>query len=106
VRRFFLLALEYPKMHDFLSTLPERTALRLKRLVRRLAGAQAGRRVVVVPGCAPPKLCGEGYHWVTPGGRPVYHPSAYRRAFGRPVYVHSTRRVEVGAMWLAARVFG
>ncbi len=27
-----------------------------------------------------------GYHWTTPGGKPVQYPSAYSRAFGKPVY--------------------
>lgn len=50
-------------------------------------------------GFARPKLVGRSYHWTTPGGRPVYHPSAYRRAFGRPVYHGSTLEIVVGAGW-------
>jgi hypothetical protein len=47
-----------------------------------------------------PRLVGRSYHWTTPGGRPVYHPNAYRRAFGRPVYHGSSLRIEVGRGWL------
>jgi hypothetical protein len=56
--------------------------------------------IFTVPGFAPPSVEGQSYHWTTPGGRPVYHPSAYSRAFGRPVYHGSTLRIVVGAGWL------
>jgi hypothetical protein len=76
----------------------------LSRLVRAHCGAASSRPIVVVPGRGAPRKCGEGCRFETPGGRPVYHPSAYRRAYGRPVYVASTRRVEVGAQWVARRL--
>lgn len=71
--------------------------------IRRIAGAPGETMpVVIVDGAAPPCERGRSFHFTTPGGRPVYHPSAYRRAKGRPVYHHSTRRIEVGADWLRA----
>lgn len=70
--------------------------------------AQASKRgtsipVVVVDGDVAPRRTGAGFRFVTPGGNPVYHPNAYRRAWGKPVYVPSTIRVEVGAAWLRDR---
>lgn len=78
-------------------------SLTLRRLARTEAGAHASCPVDVIPGDAAPEVTGRSYHWVTPGGRPVRYPSAYRRAWGKPVYVASTIGVEVGAEWLAAR---
>jgi hypothetical protein len=60
--------------------------------------------IQVVPGTAAPHLTGSSFYFTTPGGKPVYYPSAYRKAFGRPVYNSSTRRIEVGAGWLAQRL--
>ena len=77
---------------------------RIRRAVLKSAGeTQANIQIEVIPGVAvAPRTVGETYHYVTPGGRPVYHPNAYRRAWGKPVYVASTRRVIVGEQWLAA----
>ena len=74
-----------------------------RRMVREVAGAKSCRRVVVVPGRVAPKQKGSPQHYLTPSGQPVYHPGAYRRAYGRPVYVSSTVRVEVGRDWLLCR---
>lgn len=56
--------------------------------------------ILVVGGSRGPRLAGEGFHHVTPGGRPVRFPNAYRRAYGKPVYVASTVRIEVSLSWL------
>lgn len=68
----------------------------------RAAAKLSGRSypIKVVGGHDEPKLAGEPFHWVTPGGKPVSFPSAYRRAWGKPVYVASTLRIEVGVAWL------
>jgi hypothetical protein len=58
----------------------------------------------VVPGSAAPHTTGSSYYFTTPGGKPVRYPSAYRKAFGRPVYNASTYAIEVGADWLAKRL--
>ena len=73
-----------------------------RELARRIAGAESHIPVRVVPGWQRPIKRGEGYYWETPSGNICYHPSAYRNAFGHPVYVHSTHRVEVGKLWLQA----
>ncbi len=56
--------------------------------------------IYTVPGFAAPRVEGKSYHWTTPGGRPVYHPSAYARAFGKAVYHGSTLQIVVGAGWM------
>lgn len=58
---------------------------------------------IVDGSAAAPELVGESHHYVTPGGKPVYHPNAYRRAWGKPIYVSSTRAITVGRDWLFAR---
>jgi len=66
-------------------------------------GAERHLPIRVVDGDQAPQLLGTSYHWETPSGQICRYPSAYRRAFGRPVYCASTRRVEVGREWLASR---
>jgi len=70
------------------------------RVARAACGAHASCRVEIVPGDASPAMEGDGFHYTTPGGRSVYHPNAYRRAWGKPVYHGSTIRVEVGEEWV------
>lgn len=48
----------------------------------------------------PPKLKGKSYHYTNKSGHMIYHPNAYRRAWGKPIYRHSTLRIEVGCDWL------
>jgi hypothetical protein len=45
-------------------------------------------------------IVGSTWHYVTPAGYLVHYPNAYRRAFGRPQYVHSTYRLQVGSAWI------
>lgn len=72
-----------------------------KRAARAAAGAWASANVVVVAGRQAPRLVGRGYYWTTLSGKTeVRYPSAYG---WRTLYWPSTRRVEVGAAWLARR---
>ena len=68
----------------------------INRIVRSIAGAANHVPVEVIPGTQKPTLTGESSHYVTPSGKPVYYPNAYRRAFGKPIYVSSTLAVYVG----------
>lgn len=77
--------------------------LSVRRDLRKIAGAHRSMPVDVIPGDSAPAVTGRPHHWITPGGRPVHFPSAYRRAFGKPVYVSSSLSVEVGVEWLANR---
>mgnify|MGYP001585616616 CR=1 FL=1 len=59
--------------------------------------------IEVVGGYKAPALEGMPFHHVNKSGARVWHPNAYRRAFGRPIYIASTYRVEVGIGWLASQ---
>jgi hypothetical protein len=77
----------------------------LRRIVRRIAGigryGWTGIPVEVVDGSNPPRVAGDYWHYETRGGRRIYHPTAYsKKGWSNMVYVHSTRRVEVGKDWL------
>lgn len=71
-----------------------------RRIIREAAGAPRSLPIRITDGCDSPHEVGEGFRWETAGGKPIYHPNAYRRAGGRPVYRPSTRCVEVGAKWI------
>lgn len=79
------------------------SGLAARRYVRHACGAARYIPVTVVDGSSAPTITGESYHYTTPSGSPVYYPSAYRRAYGRPVYHASTLSVEVGRGWLLQR---
>ena len=85
------------------------TMLSERKAAREAASRSVGFRirgnppVEIVMGTARPYLQGESWRYETPSGKPVYHPNAYRRAYGKPVYVRSTRRIVVGAAWLMSR---
>ena len=73
-----------------------------RRTILRSAGqTQANIKIQIIPGIAlAPRTVGESYYWTTPSGAICHHPNAYSRAFGRPVYHGSTRRVIVGSEWI------
>jgi len=71
-----------------------------RRIIREAAGAHRSMPIRITDGCDSPHEVGEGFRWETQSGKPIYHPNAYRRAGGRPVYRPSTRCVEVGVEWL------
>ena len=59
----------------------------------------------IVPGRREPYVAGQSCGWETRGGQPIYHPSAYARVgWSSMVYVHSTRRIEVGAARLGVMI--
>jgi hypothetical protein len=83
-----------------------RNALVIRRYVRRAAGLGSHDTCPVeyTDSDDAPHVEGQSYHYVTPGGAPVRYPNAYRRAWGKPVYVPSSRRVLVGLGWLLRQV--
>lgn len=72
------------------------TTIDIERVARMWCGVRANMPVEIVDGDAPPKVCGEGFHWTTPGGKPIRYPNAYK---WEKVYHASTIRVEVGRNW-------
>jgi len=74
----------------------------LRKYIRKQADA-TGKcwPIKLVDGYKCPTVTGHSFHYVTPGKhRPVYYPNAYRRAWGKPMYVGSTKCIEVGADWI------
>jgi hypothetical protein len=83
--------------------LSSRHARQYRAYVRQQCSAGSHVRIDVVDGAQSPAVTGQAGYWTTPGGKPVYYPSAYRRAWGKPVYHCSTISVEVGREWLEER---
>lgn len=79
----------------------DKKRLERNRFVRGWVGAGPHWPVVVVPGDGSPSPEGCAAYYTNARGNVVHHPNAYRRAWGKPTYHHSTRRVEVGDEWLA-----
>jgi hypothetical protein len=82
-------------------------ARRFARLIGKPVRAAAGLEgkpwpIVIVDGDSEPKLKGCSYHWVNKSGELIRSPNAYRRSWGKPIYVSSDRRIEVGRDWLVA----
>jgi hypothetical protein len=78
-----------------------RHAQQYRSWIRSQARAASHLPIAVVDGPSAPQELGERGYWTTPSGRTIVrHPNAY----GYPTLYHcSTRRVEVGRDWLAAR---
>jgi hypothetical protein len=72
----------------------------IKRLVRKSVSARNNCPIKIVDGCDPPKLKGRGWYYTNKRGDEIHYPVAYRKAWGKPIYNHSTIRVEVGGDWL------
>ena len=72
----------------------------IKKLIREAVSARPNCPIYIVSGNQPPKLMGRSYYYTNKSGDEIRHPNAYRRAWGKPIYMPSTRRVEVGSDWL------
>lgn len=72
----------------------------IRQMVRRAVNARNNCPIKIVSGSNPPKLVGRQHYWTNKSGDEIRYPSAYRRAWGKPIYNASTIRVEVGAEWI------
>lgn len=74
----------------------------VSKMVRAAAGC-TGKNwpIVLIPGESSPRLVGQDWHYENKSGDVIRFPSAYRRAWGKPIYIASTRRIEVGKDWTA-----
>lgn len=75
-------------------------SLIIKRLLREAVGARSNCPIQIVTGNSPPKLTGRSYYYTNKSGDVIYHPNAYIRAWGKPIYNRSTIRIEVGSSWI------
>ena len=77
-------------------------------LCRRVGATGRGDRPIstvcytIVAGDAEPSYEGESYHYENKSGDRIWHPNAYRRKFGRSIYIPAHHRITVGAEWLVA----
>ncbi len=69
----------------------------IKKLLREAVSARSNCPIRIVKGESPPKLKGRSYYYTNKSGDEIYHPNAYRKAWGKPIYNPSTIRVEVGS---------
>jgi hypothetical protein len=72
----------------------------IKREIRKSVNAESNCPISIIDGDSPPILVGESYHYQNKSGDKIQYPNAYRKAWGKPVYINSTRRIEVGSDWL------
>ena len=72
----------------------------LLRIIRKVAGCTGTTYpIVIVDGDSAPTCKGKGWHYRNKSGDIIQYPNAYRRAWGKPIYYHSTIRIEVGKEW-------
>lgn len=72
----------------------------IKSQIRKSVGASNNCRIVIVNNNTAPKLKGYSGHYENKSGDVIRYPNAYRKAWGKPIYIKSTLRIEVGAQWL------
>lgn len=56
--------------------------------------------IIIGDGNHPPKLKGNSFRYENKSGNVINYPNAYRKAFGKPIYINSTRHILVGSKWL------
>lgn len=57
-------------------------------------------KIEYIDGNCPPSLIGKRGHWTTKSGITVIYPNAYRRAWGKPIYHKSTRKILIGKEYI------
>ena len=76
---------------------PASSLCRLRQAIRKACGQEGtSYPIEIVQGS-------DAAHYVNKSGDIIHHPNAYRRAWGKPIYVASTLRIVVGAKWLSAQ---
>lgn len=76
----------------------------IKKMLREAVSARSNCPITIVNGNNPPKLKGRSYYYTNKSGHEIHHPSAYRKAWGKPIYHASTIRIEVGDDWLLSQL--
>jgi hypothetical protein len=56
--------------------------------------------IVMEDGKSPPYWAGNYGYYINKSGDIIRHPDAYRRAWGKPIYMPSTRCIMVGRDWI------
>jgi hypothetical protein len=76
----------------------------IDRAIRCAAKSRNNAPIEVIPSSdQAPKVIGQSWHYETAGGARIWHPSAYsKRGWSNMRYCHSTVRVTVGELYIAA----
>lgn len=77
-----------------------------RRIARKWSGDKGNRPVVVIYGQSAPRLVGTPWHYENKRGDWIHHPNAYRAAWGKPIYIASEMRTEVGHEWVERHLRG
>ena len=56
--------------------------------------------IMIEDGKSVPRWGGSSFHYENKSGDYIYHPNAYRKALGKPIYIASTRHIIVGKKWV------
>lgn len=56
--------------------------------------------IVIIKGKSPPQWRGKSYCFKNKTGDIIKYPNAYSKAYGKPIYIPSTRRIIVGIEWV------
>jgi len=56
--------------------------------------------IVIEDGKTRPHWEGDSSHYENKSGDLIRHPNAYRKAWGKPIYIASTRHIVVGKDWV------
>jgi hypothetical protein len=75
-----------------------KTEIRSYCLRHRLSNYPISKIEVVAAGS--PRVKGESYHYENKRGETIRYVNAYRKAWGKPIYVPSTMRILVGKDWI------
>jgi len=68
--------------------------------LKHAGGHRKDAPIIIVEGDQSPNWKGCSFYWTTKTGKPVYYPNAYRKAWGKTIYVRSSIRIEVGKNWV------
>lgn len=71
----------------------------IRSLIRLLSNTDTVCPIKIVPGDSGPTLVGSRGCFKNKRGDIIRHPTAYKNAWGKPIYHKSTLRIEVGADW-------
>lgn len=56
--------------------------------------------ILIEDGKSSPHWKGNSFHYENKSGERIIYPNVYRRAWGKPIYIASTRHIVVGKEWL------
>ena len=72
----------------------------LRKIIRKNAGVSGiSVPIIFVEGDSKPECIGNKAYYTNKRGDVIRHPSAYKKAWGKPIYHTSTMAIKVGMEW-------